>query len=289
MAYINIGFVKVPKYFYNYYLDTDYPVYKGWMGNDSNLYNYRLQGVGWVIANTYFPFTVTFDNYNYQIQYRDINGYCYYKYGNRYIYKSNILYGGRDCVQVTSPAYIGSSPMEYTYTDNGVSKTGGDDFYLISSVNQIYIGNNTFSPRGKNKDSGTDKTLTLQLGACYLKSDSNSTSRFGVYTHNTNGNTKTVGCPRWQGFNNGYYVRSVSKGGNYNKFSYKHSSDTSLNIQYDGEKWTIQNGRWNLSGQPTPNNPIYITGQTNHTFQFVDYVAGDQMYQAYSAEVAKCI
>ena len=288
MAFQCIGFIKIPKFIGNFYIANDIPVYQGVANtNDSDYYNYYLNGVGWVIANTFFPFKLSSTGQSsLSVRYKDVNGYCYYVgHSDTYFYTRGIYR-----YVVRYPAYIGCLPIGYTYgnPEGADYHYGGDDYYYSS--NDINLSNSTslWAAGSNNPYSGNSITVKLSLQNCYVKSGNSYSSRYGVYTHNSSGAIKALGCPRWQGLNDGYYVKSATKKQN-NRFVYRHTTDEKLNIYYSGSKWTIQSGKWNLSGQPTANQPIVLTGQSSQTLAFVDYVAGNQTIQAYAAEVARWI
>lgn len=176
---------------------------------------------------------------------------------------------------------------------------GNDCYYCWLS--DVVLGNTiTMSGIGKNyRGDGSEPTasLTVELKDCYVLSGS---SRYGEYTHCSNGGTKVFGCPQWNGMGGGTYTKTVAKTKN-NQFQYIHSNDSSKNIYYENGYWVVgkrnsYSGWWETSSQPSPNSPINLTfhkpansdaeGQ-DYTLSFIGYVAGNETTPAWVGDVAK--
>lgn len=179
----------------------------------------------------------------------------------------------------------------------------GNDYYYCW-ISDVTLGQ-TLTMRGMGSNyrgDGSNPTASLkfELNDCYVLSGS---SRYGVYTHCSNGNTRMFGSQRWNGMGGGYYTKSVARKINNNYPIYVHSQDEGKNLYYDTSygKWTVgkinsANGWWESASQPSPNSSIEltfkkpqnstITGQ-DYSLSFVGYVAGDEKTQAWTGEVAK--
>lgn len=246
--------------------------YRGY-GADNGKFAFQTS-LGYIIAEK-LAFSLKVGGSEYAPVFSDVNGYIYWSNGSDYIYYS-VNYGWVKCSR-----FPGYEPDEYYDSDE--KKYKGDGFWSGSFPSAS--GNETFHPRGSNRNSGSNVTVSW-----YWKRWQSS-KLFGEYNPQGDASGKLYfGSPRWKDGDGVYYVRSINK--ENGKYTYG-------GIAYNGSKWIIgavndPSGWWEGSEPSKSGSTTFrftvpagseITGK-NKVVSFYDYVLGEETTVVYLTEVA---